>query len=329
VDHDHIAYQLSGWYPERARGVSPDFPVLGTGQYDWQGFDPSTYTMKRVPRSRRPHAVDQKYLVSWNNKQAPGWAAADDMFTYGPLHRQQMLTRFVSRGIKGSRKMTLTQLVRAMSEPATEDLRGVFLVPLLTRAIGRTGDAQVDGALKLLSDWRASGGNRRDLDKNGTYEADAAVTLMDAWWPRLARAIFDPVIGPDADKALQGFFPYGEQRGGSPAAPDYFSGWWGLVSKDLRTLFHMGRVKGRYSRVYCGGGSRSRCRAALINSLREALSVPKSKLYAFGDCAQDADAECWDKNRWVEAVGVTVPPMLFQNRPTFQQTVEIPRAVPR
>ena len=28
LDADHIAYYASGWYPQRAKGVSPDFPVL-------------------------------------------------------------------------------------------------------------------------------------------------------------------------------------------------------------------------------------------------------------------------------------------------------------
>ncbi|MCW3057025.1 MAG: penicillin acylase, partial [Solirubrobacterales bacterium] len=40
VDANHIAYYLSGAYPQRAVGTSPDFPILGTGEYDWQGYDP-------------------------------------------------------------------------------------------------------------------------------------------------------------------------------------------------------------------------------------------------------------------------------------------------
>src|SRR5947208_577720 len=82
-----IAFQLSGWYPKRAAGTSPDFPVRGTGEYDWQGFDPGRHTMDVVGLDQRPHATDQAYLVSWNNKQASGWAAADDKLSYGPVFR--------------------------------------------------------------------------------------------------------------------------------------------------------------------------------------------------------------------------------------------------
>ena len=63
IDADHIAYQLSGWLPQRAKRTSPDFPVLGTGRYDWQGFNPDLHTMKTVPLDRRPHAVAPRYLV--------------------------------------------------------------------------------------------------------------------------------------------------------------------------------------------------------------------------------------------------------------------------
>ena len=45
VDANHIAYYLSGAYPQRAAGTSPDFPILGTGEYDWQGYDPQLHTM--------------------------------------------------------------------------------------------------------------------------------------------------------------------------------------------------------------------------------------------------------------------------------------------
>jgi acyl-homoserine lactone acylase PvdQ len=329
VDSKHVAYQLSGWFPQRARGTSPDFPIFGTGEYDWKGFDPETYTMRTVPLNQRPHAVDQKYLVSWNNKQAPGWAAADDQYAYGSLARQQMLTRMVGRGVKRGRKMTLPDLVRAMEEPATQDLRTTHLLPVLLRVTGTTGDAQLDGALKLLRDWRATGANRHDLDKDGKYDHDAAVTLMDAWWPRLARDIFRPVLGDKATDALEILLPMGEQRGGSPGAPNFFGGWWGYASKDLRTLFRVGKVRGRYSRIYCGRGSRSRCRASLQASLREALGVTRQKLYGVGACTSDPQASCYDKNRSVTASAIGVPPMLFQNRPTFQQVVEIPRAMPR
>ena len=71
------------------------------------------------------------------------------------------------------------------------------------------------------------------------------------------------------------------------------------------------------------------CRSAILGSLASALTVTKADLYGHGDCQSAATAECYDKNRWVTAAAVGVPPMPFQNRPTFQQAVEIPQSVPR
>src|SRR3954464_11536723 len=195
IDSKHIAYQLSGWYPQRAKKTSPDFPILGTGRYDWKGYDTNLHTMSTVPLNKRPHATDQIYLVSWNNKQAPGWAASDAEFAYGPLHRQQMIADRVRRSIRGGRKMGLAQLVQSMEEAATEDIR-LRDLKILLKAIGKPRDARLRNAIAILKRWRSQGGHRRDLDKNGRYDDDDAVTLMDAFWPRLVQAEFGRVLGP-------------------------------------------------------------------------------------------------------------------------------------
>jgi acyl-homoserine lactone acylase PvdQ len=328
VDSDNIGYQLSGWYPKRAKGTSPDLPVFGTGEFDWQGFNPDLQTANYVPVDKRPHIKDPDYLVSWNNKQAPGWAAADDNFSYGPDHRQAMLVRFVRRALKGGRKVELHQLVQSMEEPATQDMRVLRDLPIIKRTLGKVKDAKLRDALALLEKWRVAGGHRRDLDKDGKYDDDAAVTLMDAWWPKLSEAMFLPALGEDGLKALRALNDYGDVRS-APTAPDFFSGFESYVSKDLRDLTQRRKVRGPWSRVYCGRGKLKSCRAAILQSLSDALAVTPAELYGKGDCETDADAECFDKNRWVEAAAVTVPPMPFQNRPTFQQAIEIPKRLPR
>src|SRR4051812_22291736 len=331
IDSRHIAYQLSGWYPRRARKTSPDFPILGTGRYDWRGYDADLHTMSTIPLSKRPHAVDQTYLVSWNNKQAPGWAASDAEFAYGPLHRQQMIADHVRRSIRGGRKMGLAQLVQSMEEAATEDIR-LRDLKIILKAIGKPRDARLKNAIAILKRWRSRGGHRRDLDKNGRYDDDDAVTLMDAFWPRLVGAEFGRVLGPTTTGRLTDVLATGANGvgGSSAGAPDFYSGWWGYVNKDLRKLFGRARVRGRWSRPYCGRGSRKRCRKLLRGALLSALSVSRKDLYGHAsDCASNAQALCWDQNRFKVAAGVDVPDFPFQNRPTFQQTVELSRSLPR
>ena len=87
---------------------------------------------------------------------------------------------------------------------------------------------------------------------------------------------------------------------------------------------------GAYSRIYCGNGSFSACRKALQDSLRDALSVTPKQIYGNGDCATDPQAECYDRNRPVIASAVGSPKSdPFQNRPTFQQVIEVPQVLPR
>lgn len=330
IDSENIAYALSGAYPQRARGVSPDFPVLGTGQYDWKGFKPSTQTADYLPFAKHPQAVDPPFLVSWNNKQAPQWAAADDNYGYGSLQRSQMIADKVRAATRGKGRMSIVQLIQAMEEPATQDLRGYRLLPTIFKAVGKPKSAKARQALATLRAWHKAGAHRRDLDRDGVAEETPAIELMDAWWPKLVQAEFKPVLGARAFEALEGMLRIGDHTGGSPDAPDFYDGWWGYVSKDLRALFGP-RPKGAYSRIYCGEGSKQRCRLALQRSLIAALKVTPAQLYGGGngDCAANPQPSCFDQNRPQVTSGVELKPFPFQNRPTFQQVVTPTQRLPR
>ncbi len=330
VDSEHIAYALSGAMPQRARGTSPDFPILGTGPYDWKGFKPASQSADYLPFSKHPQAVDPDFLVSWNNKQAPGWAAADDKYDYGSVFRSQMIADKVRSAIKGGRKMTIAQLVQAMEEPASQDLRGYKLLPILFEAIGKPKSAKLRGALATLRTWRQHGAHRRDLNRDGVDEETPAIELMDAWWPKLLEAEFKPVLGGRAYAQLEGMLQTGSVVGGSPRAPDYDDGWYSYVSKDLRDLFGP-RPKDPWSRAYCGGGSKKRCRAALQRSLLAATKVTPQQLYGGGngDCAANPQPSCYDQNRPQVTSGITLGPFPFQNRPTFQQVATPTQRLPR
>jgi acyl-homoserine lactone acylase PvdQ len=331
LDADHVAYYLSGAYPQRATGTSPDFPVLGTGSYDWQGFNAADYTMSTVPFAGHPQAVDPDYLISWNNKQAPGWAAADDKYSFGPVYRSQMLESRVKAALAGGGKISLEELVQAMEEPATQDIRSFALWPILKQALGAPSDPQLQDAIALLQGWYDRGGHRRDLDGDGTYDDDDAATVMDAWWPRLVDAAFRPALGDQAFEAVRRMVDLGGAvPGGAPGAPAYSDGWWGFVSKDLRDVFNRASVVGPWSRKYCGNGNQGACRAALQSSLKQALTLDtREELYGTGECESDPQASCFDMNRFTVASAIGVPDFPFQNRPTFQQTVELTRTLPR
>ncbi len=324
VDSEHIAYALSGAMPQRAKGTSPDFPILGTGQYDWKGFDPKTHEAEWLPFAQHPQAEDPDFMVSWNNKQAPEWAAADDKYDYGPIQRQQMIADHIRADIKGGKKMTIAQLVQAMEEPATEDLRADKVLPLLIKAIGTPKSPKLKSALAELKTWRAHGAHRRDLDRNGEDEETPAIELMDAWWPILLQREFKPGLGFNAYEKLTEMLETGSYTGGSPTEPSFDDGWWGYVSKDLRDVFGP-KPKAPWSRKYCGGGNKQKCVVVLEQSLKEALQIKPSTMYGGGNgaCASNPQPACFDANRPTETAGIELGAFPFQNRPTFQQVVTL------
>jgi acyl-homoserine lactone acylase PvdQ len=339
VDADNIAYYESGSYPERAPGVSPDFPIYGTGEYDWQGFEPTLHTMALIASDAHPNAINPPFLVSWNNKQAPRWAAADDKYAFGPVYRMQLIRNFIEADIAGGRRMDTAQLVSAMDEAATQDIRAVELWPIIRQVLGTPSEPALAQAVSELDSWSEEGGHRRDLTNKdisepGSYQHNEAITIMDAWWPKLLRAEFGGVLDEETFAALESMLEQGgPYPGGEPTAPDFADGWYGYVSKDLRDLLAangMGTApRAPYSRIYCGGGSLEACRTALRSSLAEALEATPQQIYGHGACAEDAQASCFDMDRWVGASAVSVPPFPFQNRPTFQQVIELTKTLPR
>jgi len=121
--------------------------------------------------------------------------------------------------------------------------------------------------------------------------------------------------------------------GTDPNQPDFAQGWFGYVSRDLLDLLaaHSHRRPGpsAYTKVYCGNGSFNGCRAVLRSTLLAAMSVTPKQMYGYGACASNPQPSCFDKDEWTAASAISLPPFPFQNRPTFQQVVELTRTLPR
>jgi acyl-homoserine lactone acylase PvdQ len=343
VNADHIAYYESGAYPQRATGTSPDFPILGTGAYDWTKFDPALMTETDIPAKAHPQAVDPTYEVSWNNKQAPNWASADDQYGYGPVYRNQLITQHIQSDLAGSKKVDPAQLVQSMDLAATEDIRIEKLWPLLRQVIGTPSDPALVADVNELNAWYAAGGHRWDLTKSGTDSNNAAIELMDAWWPKLLTAEFEPRLGSTAFGDLKGMLGFGSvDTGTAPNEPDMAEGWYSYVYKDLEDLLAAHRndalaarhaktrvsVPGAYSKIYCGDGSFSACRTTLDASLSDAATVTPQSMYGFGICATNPQPSCYDQDESMEVSAIPIAPFPFQNRPTFQQVVELTQTLP-
>ena len=134
---------------------------------------------------------------------------------------------------------------------------------------------------------------------------------MDAWWPKLVAAEFKPALGKKAFERLQGMLATGDHTGGSPDAPDFFDGWWGYVSKDLRTPL---RPDARRPPTAASTAAAARSSAAArpcSAASREALKVTPAAMYGGGngECAADPQPSCFDQNRPQVTSGIDLGPL--------------------
>ncbi|MGB0120043.1 MAG: penicillin acylase family protein [Solirubrobacterales bacterium] len=326
------AYYNSGDNPRRSKRVAPDFPVAA--KYEWQGFQPATNESKLTAPKNHPQTVNQRYNTSWNNRQAKGYRASDDTWSYGSAYRSITLDQRIKPQIKGKKKISLVGLVKAMEGAATVDLRGVTALPYALKIIGsKSGNPAVDAATADLRTWLRNGAHRRDADRNGTYEHSNAIRIMDAWWEPWMRGEFEPRLGTNLFDGVASMNTIDD----SPSlnlGSAYNGGFYSYANKDLRTLLAkskkrkkarksaLKKIKGKYSRVYCGKGSRKACRAMLISTLATATTVDPYPA-AEATCTFGDKQACFDAIKYRALGGLKVPDQPWQNRPSYQQAVQV------
>ncbi|MEO7803541.1 MAG: penicillin acylase family protein, partial [Actinomycetota bacterium] len=228
--------------------------------------------------------------------------------------RKQLLDDGIASTIGTNGKVNLVELVQAMQVAATRDIRGAKVLPSMLDVMGLQSNPRISQALTVLSDWEAAGAHRRDLDGDGQYDNSAAVALMDAWWLKSLKAAFGPTLG-SAFEAV----PNSIDDKPGPGGSSYLEGWYGHLQKDLDSL-RGSPVASPFSRAYCGNGSLTACRAALVASLSDAIATLETQ---FGTDPNTWNAdEAGDKIAF-SGLDLTGPkPMMWQNRPTFQQVLE-------
>jgi acyl-homoserine lactone acylase PvdQ len=323
ADSKDIAYFNSGSNPVRQSTVDPGMPVLANAGYDWVNWDANTNRADYTPSSQHPNVVDQDYLISWNNGQAPGTAASG--LERQSVHRGDLLDARVKSLIQRGVKVDRVNLTQAMAEAALADLRAERVLPVVFRIIG-DGDAATSAAVGELKQWLAAGGLRKETAQGSkTYAYANAVRLLDAWWPLLVQGEFKSGMGEQAYTELTRKLKIDEtpSNGNAHQGSSFQGGWWGYVHKDLRAILG-DQVQAPLGKQFCGGGDLARCRQILLDTLKQAAATPKEQVYpGDGNCAA-GDQWCADAIIHNALGGITQNPISFQNRPTFQQVVEYP-----
>ncbi|QOV39399.1 penicillin acylase family protein [Streptomyces ferrugineus] len=327
ADSEHTAYYNSGDNPVRASGVDAEFPVWARSAYEWRGWDPATNTADYTPPSAHPNSIDQDYYISWNNKQAKDYTTAP--WGDGSVHRGNLLENRVKKLVAAG-GVTRASLVKAMAEAGLADLRAEDVLPDLLKVVNSSPvtDPTAAAAVSKLQTWLSAGGRRTETSAGSKKYADAdAIRILDAWWPLLVKAQFEPGLGSELYAAMTNNLPIDESPSaghgptGSHAGSSFQYGWWSYVDKDIRAV--LGEpVQGPLAQKYCGDGSLGACRDILISTLKEAAGKTAAQVYPGDDQCSAGDQWCADSIVQRTLGGIKHGKISWQNRPTYQQVVE-------
>jgi acyl-homoserine lactone acylase PvdQ len=352
VDDKHDAYYVSGRDPIRAKGADPNLPTWGTGDAEWHGF---------LPSSRHVHETDPKqgFFVSWNNKPAPGFSAADDQYGYGPTYRSQMLVAQLKHQIRITHhQLTRADVVKAMETAASQDLDGLTVLPqLLAYESSQHLSAGVEQMLGVLAKWRATGAHRKRANPSAPlYQAHAAVAIMDELEPELIEAVYNKLLGAGGiggqgstgGAVVPGYNILPMQFTNTPNSGDahlgsaYDGGWEGYMQKtlqQLRGLHPADPFTSVITNEWCGDGPAD-CPKAINAALTHVYQTLKAE-------NGTANVASWKINSELIAdrkatgnpkesmpqydgisfrpLGIVGQPLInWQNRPTFQQVIQFP-----
>ncbi|MBC3839725.1 penicillin acylase family protein [Streptacidiphilus sp. 4-A2] len=186
------------------------------------GFDPTTDNSEDTPPSAHPNATDQDYFVSWNNKQAQDYSAADGNYSYGPVQRVDLLNQGITSYLATGAKFTRAALVQVMEQAAVTDLRGKEVLPLLLQVINSqpVTDPAQQALVSELSTWLQDGATIVPTSSGATtFQNSAAIQLMDAWWPLLVHAEFEPGMGSNLFTTLSNDMQVNESPSAGSRSP--------------------------------------------------------------------------------------------------------------
>lgn len=209
-------------------------------------------------------------------------------------------------------KMTEARDAAIMNGAAQEDLRAVAVWPVIRQVLagGPAPSKLAEEAAGLISTWAEHGASRF----GNTQPRDPGAAVMDAVWAPIAEAVLGPVLGKELMAEFKSI--NGVDNPPNSAGSSFDGGWYGYVSKDLRS--ELGQpVEGAFSRNYCGNGSLEACRSSLWAVIQSAAEQLEK--------SQGSDLSKWR----AAAVRITFPPdpllnftMRWTNRSTFQQVIE-------
>jgi acyl-homoserine lactone acylase PvdQ len=307
IDSKHIAEYTGGRLPIRNPQVDPGLPTKGTGKFEWQGF---------LKPMAHIHGKDNKqgYMTNWNNGAARAFGAADDEWMQNGSVGRINLLNFNLKRLARRGRWSPASLASAMNAAATQDVRAIVMVPLLSRLLrGSTPPSrQARQMLDLLKQWRAVGGNRLDLNGDGSIDHPGAA-IMDTAYPNIVNNALAGRLG-------QSLLPELETLADRWDAPPggQFAGWYQYFDRDIRGLLaKKKRLADQFSLTYCGKGHLGLCRSQVWTAIQAAGNQLTAQQGTSDPAAWRASATAEE----IEFSPLALITMRYTNRPSGIQQV--------
>ena len=157
----NIGYIAPGLYPIRQPGHTGEYPVLGTGEFDWQGFIPT----EDIPNLYNP---ESGYIVTANNQLTP------DNYPYE-------INGIFAEPLRAER---ITELIESKEKLSLEDMKAIQFdrVSLLYRDFKPLLE-QLEPTSDRAREWQ-----QRLLDWDGNVLPDSQeASVFEAWYVELTR----------------------------------------------------------------------------------------------------------------------------------------------
>ena len=275
--------------------------------------------------------IDQPYLTSWNNKQAPRLTATRrPASSTPPIYRSQLLDNNIHYYLQPDQRQD------DAGRPGQRDGHRRHAGPARGRGPALRAEDHRSPERSRRSPprspscgpgWPAAriGSTGSSPARSGNYDQSDAIRIMDAWWPLLVQAEFGPVLGSSAAGPGRERLPDQRRarprrtRHGTPSTAHLGSafdvGFYGIVQKDLRAVLRQ-QVPGPLNRVYCGTGSLARVPggAGQLAGRRRSPSRRTRSIPADGVC-QAGDQMCSDSIQFRAIGAITQPLIEWVNRP--------------
>lgn len=333
INSKDIGYYESGLDPIRPSDINPNFPTWGTGQYQWKGF---------LGFSQHPQAVNpsSSILISWNNKPAPEFSAPDDKFSWGMIYRSQLLSYSLEKELsKHGGKISLANLVSAMKNAATMDLTAFSELPLLLKVIRPQNNTEVQ-MISCLKNWEKWGFHRLKVNPFAQqYQYQCAIAISDQFLAVLDENLFSPLlnfagVNFDASGTPVGFKGFSHDFVNAPGqlGSAYDGGFESYVVKLLDQIEGI-KVDQKFPSAFlekvCFSGIQN-CKNVIqqtFNEVQQSLEQINATSNAY---LWTNDAESLHTGKTIsqldeivfQPIGViSLAPIEWQNRPTFQQIV--------